>query len=34
MGSKFCNLNVYGGALSAVEALFCPELMVRAAVPG
>lgn len=33
MGSKFCNLNVYGGALSAVEAL-CPELMVRAAVPG
>lgn len=33
MGSKFCNLNVYGGDLAAVEAQ-CPGLAARAVVPG
>ena len=33
MGSKFCNFNVYGGELAAVERL-CPGLGIRAAVPG
>ena len=33
MGSKFCNLNIYGGDLAAVEAQ-CPGLAARAVVPG
>ena len=33
MGSKFCNLNVYGGDLAAVEAQ-CPGLAARAVVHG
>lgn len=33
MGSKFCNLNVFGGDLAAVEAQ-CPGLAARAVVPG
>lgn len=33
MGSKFCNLNVYGGDLAAVESL-CPDFAVRSLVPG
>ena len=33
MGSKFCNLNVFGGDLAAVEAR-CPGFAVRAVSPG
>lgn len=33
MGSKFCNLNVFGGDLAAVEAQ-CPGLAARAVSPG
>ena len=33
MGSKFCNLNFYGGDLAAVAAK-CPGLAARAVVPG